>query len=254
MMTRTGPLTGTSDMQLGQWLDEIRKVAALSGQPALDATDQLLWSVLEWQAHAVPATSVATSVAAPDPDLDDAWDADALANELAEQLATVHEAIARLREQVGQPASLRRWDADLLIQRAAELGRHTDRRTRERFADPIAQMRVDAHQVAAAVRLAVHEQAIRGADTAPIHSVRSLEAIARTLDEATAGLAATDRLTPELAALTQSARERLARYRSGKKVAEADVAEAGGSVARGGRLRREAEVLLRQDRAGTGTV
>jgi hypothetical protein len=67
------------------------------------------------------------------------------------------------------------------------------------------------------------------------------------VDTALRGLAG--KLTQEQEAQAQAAKERAARWRSDKRLADADVAQAGGNEKRATRLRAEAREMLKQDEA-----
>jgi hypothetical protein len=83
--------------------------------------------------------------------------------------------------------------------------------------------------------------------TEPIASTAGLPRHHRAVDHTVSELEKRGRLTPELQQRARAAQERLARFRSQKKLDEAEVAEAGGNAKKAATLRAEASFVRSQD-------
>jgi hypothetical protein len=207
-----GDLSGLPDLE--DWLAEIRKVAALEGQAALDATDVLLWSVLE-------------KAQAPD---DASW----LAQEAERDRESRKQEIARLRASLTQPALLRPFDGELLRREADRMEDSAER----------TEMLALSADLLEAYALQQIEQA-----RAQLVTPAGVPKLVRQLDNSVEQLRQADRLTEKVKAETQEVKRRLASLRADRKREEAEVAEAGGNPKKALKLRAEAAVMLQQDLA-----
>jgi hypothetical protein len=222
-----GTLSGFPDM--APWLERIRAIAAMPEPEALEATDSLLWSACEEGGAA---------------EAEGQWD-DAL---VGEQLARVAHTVARLREALAEhPADLTRADAAHLVREAAAIGQHAGPVAREGHAAAIVAARAEARAVAAEVDRCCLAREVTEAGSVVLRNRGSVTAVLATVDRALGALEACDGLTPELLTAGRAAQVRAARWRAEQRVAEAEVAKAGGNERKAARLRAEAREMWKQD-------
>jgi hypothetical protein len=92
-----------------------------------------------------------------------------------------------------------------------------------------------------------HEGVIRHSLARELHSVSSVQAVIRDVNEALVHVDAKGLLTTELRQAGRQAKERAVRHRWQKKRDEADVAEAGGNAKKAAKFRAEAGAVLAKD-------
>lgn len=220
-----GGLTGLSEDQLRAWLAEVRLVAALPDLEAVPAVDALVWGV--WESRGEVGG---------EPALDDAeWDASLRQT----QVEHVEEAMHRLREQLAQPATISAHGPDSL------------RRTADLLppGDPV---RESARQLADDAEVAMHDATLRRLSTEGLTNAAGLPRRMVQVEACRDGLRRLSALTDEREALAVAALRIAAGFRWAKRMAEAEVVEAGGNRAKAKRLRDEAAVLRSQDMARVG--
>lgn len=227
-------LSGLTPAALEEWLAEIRRVAALQGRAALEAADALVW-------NAAQAIGQAEAVGLPADGQD--WETDLMQR----QLDRVADTCARLH--AAPPASLQLHNASTLRAEADRLGQLIEPGIRQTFAAKIMAIRSQAMATAAAVERTCHAQVILHALTQPIDNAAGVTRIIGVVDRAVESLTLASALTDELGQAATHAKGRAARYRSERRVGEAEVAEAGGNLRKAARLRAEAQVMLAQDLA-----
>jgi hypothetical protein len=223
-------LTGHSRDELAEWLAQMRDVARLAGDEALDATDRLLWAYQEWRATGPP-------------DPDDGLERDL--TELRERMAS----LAALLERGGEP---RPYEADVLRAQVESVGRSMDATERERHGDQLAAIRTEAGALITRLHQAQHRAALTKALSHPLLSAVSVTHVLAAVEQAERALRDGGGWTPELEAQAREARTRAAEFRARKKSDEADVAAAGGNTRKAERLRAEAAAMLAQDRRKAG--
>lgn len=209
-------LSGLTVDQLSEWLQAIRRVAALDDATALREVDTLAWGL----AQAVQG--------------DAGYDFGAeLGRNETEGRARLQRELEAARANLAHSERIAPFDAMHLRQSAAIYG--TD------------ESRAEVNALAADLEMAFHTAAIGRVLQEPIASTASLRKQLRILEYAASELAIAGRLTPELEAQARAGRERLARFRSQKKLDDAAVAQAGGNAKKAAKLRAEAGVVLAQD-------
>jgi hypothetical protein len=239
-----GALTGHSREDLARWLREVQKVAALTGDAALSACDVFLWSYREWAGRSADRDTVPSDPQEGSEPLDDRAYATWL---IAEDLGRLRETMDRLRRQQAIPGSMPIWEPESLRQRAAAVGHLAGPEARAAAAEDIAQARQEAEALAAELDVSVHRQAIQAAGERPIVSSATVAAILGAVDRALAGLVKLGQVSDADRETARQAKLRAARYRSERRLAEAEVAAAGGNLKKAERLRREAGVMLQHD-------
>lgn len=251
-MSAPGVLTSLTYAELGQWLAEIRKVAALPEADALMATDLFVWSLLEWNSQR-PVRAFATgngTRAAPDAmEADDtAWEA----RQVEDDLARLRETMTRLRAAMALPGALPAWEPESLRRRADAVGHLVGRAARDMAATEIAAAKAEALALADELEIRIHVGQITDAGAVPILNASSVARIIGQVDRAVAFLREREAVTPAVEASARAAKTRAVKYRSDRKRDEAEVAAAGGNLRKAERLRAEAGVLYRQDMAKAG--
>jgi hypothetical protein len=238
-----GALTGLSANQLAYYVEEMRKVAARTGNASLEAADTLLWAFQQAQEHGAMLTGDEPLPRVDDGEDDSAW----YARNLREDLDELTRETERTRARIGTPEILTGWEADHLRRRADNIGQRMPAALREQFAEQIATARTAANSVADEVEAAGCYGALLKARDRVIHGASTISAIIADVERATSELERRGKLTPELQQLARQAKERAARHRWQKKRDEGDVAEAGGNPKKAAKLRAEAAVMLAQD-------
>jgi hypothetical protein len=212
-----GGLTDLSEAQLAAWLAEVRRVASLPEAEALSAVDQLVWAM--WAARGELAA------------LDDAeWEGEML----RAQHEHVQQGMARLAEQMGEPATISAHAPDSL-RRSADL------------LPPGDPVRGSARQLADDAEVAMHDATLRRLSTEGLANAAGLPKRIAQVEACRDGLRRLSALTEERDALAVAALRIAAGFRWAKRMAEAEVVEAGGNRAKAKRLREEAAVMRRQD-------
>jgi hypothetical protein len=217
-------LSGLSHAQLRTWLTEVRRIASLDEATALGELDTLAFSLAAAVQHAE----------------------DGLDEELGRSMEAgkerLKQELAAARANLEHPSRVGPFDGLHLRQSCSYTEDESERREGLALAEELEVTFAGAQ--------------IDRALTEPIASTASLPKLFRMIQTAVGDLDKRGRLTPALRQRARAAQERLARFRSGKKCDEAEVAEAGGNTRKATRLRAEAGVLLAQDwaRAFPGEV
>lgn len=247
VLPAVGALTGHRSEDLSRWLRELHKVAALTGQAALDALDAFLWAYGEWRGseggNAVPGAATGQQEA-----LDDAawatW-------QCAEDVSRLRETIVRLRRQQ-EAGQVDVWEPQTLRRQAANVGHFAGPDARTSMAADIAGVQAEAEALALELDTAIHRQAIRTAGEKVITNSNTLLGIAGTVDRSIAALVQLGAVTEADREAGKAAKLRAAHWRCDKRLGEAEVAAAGGAVGKAEKMRAEAAVMLRQDMAKAG--
>lgn len=201
-------LSGLESQHLAETLAEIRRIARLTGAEALEATDLLVWTILERHGGTPLADEAVLQ---------------------EEDEARVRRELLRVRHAIERRQVRTPWDVEAL---------RTEGRALEATNPELA-----------AECLAVAEAADRAAALAQLEALRDKPI---TTAVAIPGLLAqTAKLSgtladPEAEAMVQGIRERCARWRYVRRMAEAEVAQVS-NPEKAERLRAEARVMLAQD-------
>jgi hypothetical protein len=204
-----------SEEQLRGWLSQVRRIAALDDAPALGELDTMAFGLAAAVQHAE----------------DDFGDELGRGMEAARQ--RLREETATARANLQHPSLIGPFDGMHLRQSLIFTEDENERR--------------DGMAIAEELDVAFAGAQIERALTDLIAGTASLPKLFRVIQTAVGDLDKRGRLTSALRQRARAAQERLARFRSGKKLDEAEVAEAGGNVKKAARLRAEAGVVLAQD-------
>jgi hypothetical protein len=164
-----------------------------------------------------------------------------------EELDDFNREIAALERQLKRPAGISIWDATRLREEADSLGERRYLKKKRDLAEEVKKLQERAYAVADAAEVAVHTRNIDECLNTPIINVVSVKTNLKKLDEAVEALQEKEKLTDGISKKVRLAKERLAWFRTRKKLDDARVAEAGGSLGKRDKYNREAEVLLKQD-------
>jgi hypothetical protein len=104
-----GALTGLSANQLAYYVEEMRKVAAQTGQASLEAADTLLWAFQQAQKHGATLSGDEPLSRADDAEDDSAWYAQNLKDDLDELTRETE----RTRARLGTPEVITGWRSQL---------------------------------------------------------------------------------------------------------------------------------------------
>lgn len=235
-------ISGLTEGSIRSCLDAFRAIAAMQEEEAMRATDEVLAQILgggEVTGSLRRLTPVRYDVT---DDLDD-WQV----RQGEEHIERLTQSVERLEASLLAPEGLRPWDGEGLRGSVERLDEYMDKTVRQLFAPRIAELKERASQVAKRVEAACCVNDIRGSAAQVIHNAGSVRSIIGSVDKAVAVLSKSGLLTPDLAQVARSAKERAARHRYKKKLDEAEVAAAGGSDKRAAKLRREGAATLAQD-------
>lgn len=242
-----GALTGLPVGEIDRWLREVHKVAALTGDSARDACDTLLWAIWERFKAGNPVPPDAQ-------DASDTLDDAAWARwQVTEDISRLRETITRLRRQRGA-GQIDAWEPATLARQASNVGHLAGPVARETMAADIAAVQREAAELAGELVVAVQRQALVAYGARVIVNASSIPGIVGGIAQAVAELRRLGALTAEDEAMAERGTRRAVRYRSDRKMEEAEVAAAGGNIKKAERLRAEAAVLYRQDAARAGLV
>jgi len=218
------------DSVLRSYLDRIRDIARLKDDEALAETAQLVGE-LSQVGEAVP------------------FEVQQFEMELArarEELGVLRREVSVAQEALAREVPVDVWTHGDLRRRADDLGRYWSPTIRERLAGDINELKHLGASTAEQVDL---QRWIRITEECASENFSSAQTAARALRDLRQAeeFFASRKLTGEWGVKIRQAKERSARYRANKKLAEAEVAEAGGNLKKTQKLRDEAAVLLKQD-------
>jgi DNA repair exonuclease SbcCD ATPase subunit len=221
-------LSGFNDELLHYYLARIREISSLGDEAAIIETDKMVWEIF----NSKPATGD-----------DEAWERD----DARDDLKGINQELTELRNKLKRNVQISMWEVESLRERADELGNEWNAASLAEFADELRKAKEEATTIADQAETSARLQVIDESLSQTIHNVSSVQSIFRQLKEASEFLESRDQLTDELKEKIRQGKERAAWYRAKKKLADADVAEAGGSHIKAPKLRKEAAVLLAQD-------
>lgn len=145
------------------------------------------------------------------------------------------------------PDLLSPWGARTIRDGSENLDREWDEKIKAKCADMLSDARREALTIADELETAAHLNNIETALHKRISNIMSVQRVREELSEATEFLGQKGSLTPELQQRIRQGQERAARFRAGKKLSDARVAEAAGRNRPAERLKKEASALLAQD-------
>lgn len=222
--------TGLTRERLSDLLDACRNISKLSDDRAIKELDQFL-------------ASLRRELTGDDIPEDLRWQH----QRALQDLDRLREHIDRVKAGIVAAGPIQLWDFDSLRVAANSIDDYLDPRIKAILLNQVQQLRQEAQLVADKAEVAAHSRIIAEAGSQVIHSASSVRSIISAVDDSLALLKRKDRLSSDIEDLARRAKERAARYRSQKKLDEAEVAEAGGNSKKADKLRKEAAVTLTQD-------
>ena len=168
-------------------------------------------------------------------------------DETVDDFEQIKEELATLQAQVLEGSVTRPWAAERLRNDAKELGRYWPSKKKRGLADELKKIKETANAVADQAEIVAYSNVIDQCMTTAFTTSASVTSTVKRLIEAGAELQRRKLLTPELTQRIRDAKQRAALHRANKKLQEAHVAKAGGSVIKYEKYKREAEVILKQD-------
>jgi len=224
-------LSGLDEEQLNYFVERIRYIASLGDEAATIEADKFIWEI---------ANSFSTDT---ENESESSWRRD----ELLKEMESIIQSTDALIEKFNQDIPFEGWEVDSLERRAELLGENLDEALTNEFSDRIGKIQENVFGVVNQFRRIFCKLAISELLNQPIYNVSSAQSILRQLESASEFLKSSEELDSETQQMIRKAKERAARYRANKKLAEAEVAEGGGNSAKASRLRGEARVILSQD-------
>jgi hypothetical protein len=215
---------------LAEILRRVRAMGHLDENHALDALDELL-------------SAVSVEAGAEELESEIGWQR----KNALESMERIRAVIARVRTAAGEPGDQTLWTAQGLASDANNFEQFFDSSIRAEFEDEIARLRSEAKQAARDAERAAHTKMIREYATQVIHNASSVRSVVVGIDEALDSLRKLGPLPDGLTQVARQGKERAARYRSRKRLDEAEIASAGGNTKKAEKLRNEAAALLAQD-------
>jgi hypothetical protein len=156
-------------------------------------------------------------------------------------IESVKRQIEYLENQIQSNQVKGRMETFTLRHAAEALGKRTPQ------TEEIERLREKAVVVANKAETIFYQERINDCATVHITNASAMKAWLNRLEDAKNALSERGNLTEEIRAQILSVKERFARHRTQKKLEDAKVAEAGGSLKKAERLRREAAETIKQD-------
>jgi hypothetical protein len=222
--------SGLATERLVELLRAFRNISALPDDRAVKELDQLL-------------TSLRRELTGDDIPEDLRWQH----QRALQDIDRLREHIDRVKAGMVAAGPPQLWDFDSLRMTASNMDDYLDPRVKAMLLNQIQALQHEAAIVADKAEVAAHSRIITDAGSQVIHSASSVRSIIGTVDDSVNFLRSKNKLSPDNEDLARKAKERAARYRSQRKLDEADVAEAGGNAKKAEKLRKEAAVILTQD-------
>ncbi|MDQ1613266.1 MAG: hypothetical protein QOG00_3197 [Pyrinomonadaceae bacterium] len=155
--------------------------------------------------------------------------------------------LATIGLQVERRSITSTWDARSLREHAEELGSDWDSKQRKKLKSELNQIREQAYALADEAETIALDNTIDECLTTPIVNTSTVKSILRTLNKAEEDLKRSNKMTDDLSHKIRNAKERLAWFRTKKKLDDAAVTLAGGNQRKSEKYRREAALLIKQD-------
>lgn len=219
-------LSGYTDDQLAYLLARVREISALGDEAALIETDKLVFEIEDSQIE----------LAVPSPAVVEQSEVEAYGNQRA---WNVHSRLVRLREQF-ERKHLGRWELVGLQQDVMYMDRHDLWEGREGLRSKSKAFLEEAWPQ-------VVQEVIEKCLNWEFKNTNSVGSMLTELNDIVRLSAEYKPLTLEEEATVRAIKERGARYRYNKKMGDAEIAEAAGTVVKAENLRKEAKAMLAQD-------
>lgn len=159
----------------------------------------------------------------------------------------INEQLAEIESELRNGTVTGSHEAWSLLNRVSSLDRHWDSKKKKELGGQLKELKKRVEDLHNECEIAAELHSIDECETAPIINILSAKSLVTRLDDSTKLLRHKKRFTAEVQQKVRAIKERIARERAKKKLADAVVAEAGGSTVKAGKLRKEAAAVLKQD-------
>jgi hypothetical protein len=164
-----------------------------------------------------------------------------------DEFEEVNEQLAEIENQLRNNTVTGSHETYSLLLWLSRLDRSWDAKKKKELGGQLKELKKRVEVLHEECEVAAELHTIDECETAPVITSLSTKSIIRRLDDAANVLRDKHRFTPEVQQKVRAIKERIARERAKKKLADAGVAEAGGSTVKAGKLRKEAAAVLKQD-------
>jgi hypothetical protein len=168
-------------------------------------------------------------------------------DEVTDDFEDINRDMADLETQLADGNITRLWEGQRLRDSARNLGSYWPGKKKRALSDEIKKVKERALAIADQAEMAALSNMINECLRAAFTSSVSVASTVKKLTEAQVELQRRKKLTPELKQQIREGKERAARHRARKKLNDAQIAKAGGSLIKYEKYRREAEAILKQD-------
>ena len=233
-------LSRYSETQLTYLLERVREIAALGDEAALIETDKMVWEIMEEEGG---LDDIVDTSALPPPQGGEDHTEWQRNYDQGQRFYHVQYVLRQVQKAI-EDHSIDFWDLSRL--KSAVI--HQDHRDFNGSEDQEwEKVKAEGGALLDDAYEMVMNKVLDRASSRQFKNIASVGAMIDHIDRVTEGCADVRPLTDEYAQRVRAAKERGARFRWGKKIADAEVAEAAGFMGKATSLRREAVALLVQD-------
>ena len=168
-------------------------------------------------------------------------------DEASDDFEEINQEISDLEAQLTGGNITRPWTAERMRNNAKDFGKYWPSKKKKALAEEIKKVKEKAFAIADQAETVAYSNTINQCLTAAFTTSSSVTSTIKKLTEVQVELQRRKKLTPESKQKIREGKERAAQHRAKKKLAEAHVAKAGGSLIKYDKYKREAEAILKQD-------
>lgn len=168
-------------------------------------------------------------------------------DEVTDDFEHINQEIADLETQLADGNITRLWVGQRLRDTARSLGSFWPTKKKRALSEEIKKVKEKALAIADQAEMAALSNTVNECLMAAFTSSASVTSTVKKLTEVQVELQRRKKITPELKQQIRAGKERAARHRARKKLNDAQIAKAGGSLIKYDRYTREAEAIFKQD-------
>jgi predicted nucleic acid-binding Zn-ribbon protein len=168
-------------------------------------------------------------------------------DEVTDDFEDINQEMADLETQLADGNITRLWAGQRLRDSARNLGSYWPTKKKRALSEELKKVKERALAIADQAEMAALSNMINECLRAAFTSSVSVASTVKKLTEVQVELQRRKKLTPELKQQIREGKERAARHRARKKLNDAQIAQAGGSLIKYEKYKREAEAILKQD-------
>jgi predicted nucleic acid-binding protein len=168
-------------------------------------------------------------------------------DEVTDDFEDINREMANLETQLADGNITRLWAGQRLRDSVRNLGSYWPSKKKRALSEEIKKVKERALAIADQAEMAALSNMIHECLMAAFTSSVSVASTVKKLTEVQVELLRRKKLTPELKQQIREGKERAARHRARKKLNDALIAKAGGSLIKYEKYKREAEAILKQD-------